>query len=52
MLVVCFLTMYPIWYVLVNAFNDGTDAMRGGIYWWPREFSLDNFKAVFESQAL
>lgn len=52
MLVVCFLTMYPIWYVLVNAFNDGTDAMRGGIYWWPREFSLDNFKAVFESPGI
>ncbi|MFD2699024.1 carbohydrate ABC transporter permease [Paenibacillus shunpengii] len=52
MLIVCFLTMYPIWYVLVNAFNDGTDAMRGGIYWWPREFSLDNFKAVFDSPGI
>lgn len=52
MLLICFLTLYPIWYVLVNAFNDGTDAMRGGIYWWPRLFSLDNFKAVFESPGI
>lgn len=52
MLVICFVTLYPIWYVLVNAFNDGADAMRGGIYWLPRMFSLDNFKAVFESPGI
>jgi len=52
MLIVCFLTIYPIWYVLVNAFNDGQDAMRGGIYWWPRQFSLQNFEAVFQSSGI
>lgn len=52
MLCICFLTLYPIWYVLVNAFNDGTDAMRGGIYWWPRQFSLKNFDAVFASSGI
>jgi len=52
MLLICFATLYPIWNVLVNAFNDGTDAMRGGIYWWPRQFSLDNFKTVFESNGI
>lgn len=52
MLFICFITLYPIWYVLVNSFNDGTDAMRGGIYWWPREFSLDNFEAVFQNPGI
>ncbi|MEO3947238.1 carbohydrate ABC transporter permease [Gorillibacterium sp. CAU 1737] len=52
MLVICFLTLYPIWYVLVNAFNDGTDAMRGGIYWWPRVFSLTSFRTVFHSNGI
>ncbi|MGG4340821.1 carbohydrate ABC transporter permease [Paenibacillus lautus] len=52
MLIVCFLTIYPIWYVLVNAFNDGQDAMRGGIYWWPRMISLENFSAVFQSSGI
>ncbi|MBB6735136.1 carbohydrate ABC transporter permease [Cohnella zeiphila] len=52
MLVICFLTVYPIWYVVVNAFNDGTDAMRGGIYWWPRAFSLDSFRTVFRSSGI
>lgn len=52
MLLICFVTLYPIWYVLVNAFNNGNDAMRGGIYWWPRMFSLENFKAVFDSPGI
>lgn len=47
MLLLCFLTLYPVWFVLVNSFNEGQDAMRGGIYWWPRVFSLDNYEAVF-----
>lgn len=52
MLIICFITLYPIWYVLVNSFNDGMDAMRGGIYWWPRKFSLDSYKAVFSSPGI
>lgn len=47
MLIVCFVCLYPIWYVLVNSFNDGKDAMLGGIYWWPRKFSLENYIQVF-----
>ncbi|MEJ8303167.1 carbohydrate ABC transporter permease [Saccharibacillus sacchari] len=52
MVLICFVTVYPIWYVLVNSFNDGTDAMSGGIYWWPRQFSLENFGAVFRSEGI
>ncbi|WP_068786206.1 carbohydrate ABC transporter permease [Paenibacillus phocaensis] len=52
MLLICFVTLYPIWYVLINAFNDGKDAMLGGIYWWPRVFSLENFKAVFDNPGI
>jgi putative aldouronate transport system permease protein len=52
MLVICFLTLYPIWYVLVNSFNDGTDAMRGGIYWLPRKFSFESYLAVFANTGI
>ncbi|WP_340006417.1 carbohydrate ABC transporter permease [Paenibacillus sp. FSL K6-0276] len=52
MLCICFVTLYPIWYVLINAFNDGKDAMLGGIYWIPRKFSLENFSAVFDSPGI
>lgn len=47
MLVICFLTLYPIWYTVINSFNDGVDALQGGIYLLPRKFSLENYKAVF-----
>lgn len=49
MLLICFVCLYPIWYVVVNSLNDATDALRGGIYWWPRKFSLENYKSVFSN---
>ncbi|QMV42933.1 carbohydrate ABC transporter permease [Cohnella cholangitidis] len=53
MLLICFATLYPIWYVLVNSFNDGKDAMTGGnIYWIPRQFSLENYTTVFDNAGI
>ncbi|WFR59352.1 carbohydrate ABC transporter permease [Anaerocolumna sp. AGMB13025] len=52
MILICFLCIYPIWYVVVNSFNDAKDAMLGGIYWWPRKFSLENYKTVFEDSSV
>lgn len=49
MLLICFVCLYPIWYVVVNSLNDATDALQGGIYWWPRKFSLANYKSVFSN---
>ena len=40
----------PYLNVLAKAFNDGMDASRGGIYFWPRVFTLDNFKVIFSGQ--
>jgi putative aldouronate transport system permease protein len=52
MLIVCFLTLYPIWYTLINSFNEGVDAMSGGIYWWPRQFSVENYTSVFSNSGI
>ncbi|WP_334074326.1 MULTISPECIES: carbohydrate ABC transporter permease [Paenibacillus] len=52
MLIICFVTLYPIWYVIVNSLNDGMDGMRGGIYWWPRVFSFENYTAVVKSPGI
>lgn len=41
--IVVLITLYPFYLVLVLALNDGIDAIRGGIYFWPRKFTLDNF---------
>jgi len=47
--IVGFLTLYPFWNILVLSFNDATDAMTGGIYLWPREFSLSCYQYIFTS---
>lgn len=52
MIFICFLCIYPIWYVLVNSFNDAKDAMTGGIYWWPRVFSTGSYQRVFAESGL
>ena len=52
MIALCVIMIYPFWYVLVLAFNTGQDARYGGIYLWPRSFTLENFIYVFQYQAL
>lgn len=52
MLLICFVCIYPIWYVVVNSFNDAKDAMSGGIYWWPRVFSTSSYARVFAESGL
>ena len=42
-----FIFLYPFWYILVLSLNDGGDALKGGIFWWPRAFTLDNYKILF-----
>ena len=41
-----FLFFYPFWNQLILSLNEGTDAVRGGIYWWPREFTWSNYEYV------
>lgn len=43
-----FVCLYPFINLLAIAFNDGMDSMRGGIYFFPREFTLANFEMVLE----
>lgn len=35
--------LYPFYYVLILSFNKGTDSLLGGVYLWPRTFSLENY---------
>ena len=44
--------IYPIYYTLINSLNEGTDAAKGGIYLWPRVFSLKNYEVVFRDSDL
>lgn len=52
MLVVCFATLYPMWFVLVNSFNAPQHAMLGTVNWLPKEVSLDSYQVVFKDKSL
>lgn len=49
MLMLVVLTLYPFINTIAVSFNEGNDTIRGGIYLWPRFFTLQNYKAVFIS---
>ena len=46
------ITLYPVLNTLAVAFNDGTDALRGGIHIWPRMWTLKNFTTVLQKENL
>lgn len=48
----CLVILLPCINVVALAFNDGADAARGGIWFWLREFTLDNFKEVFKDGSI
>ena len=46
------ITLYPVLNTLAISFNDGTDALRGGIYLLPRKWTLKNYITVIQKQNL
>lgn len=52
MVVFVIITLYPVLNTLAISFNDGTDALRGGIYLIPRKFTLKNYITVLQKQNL
>ena len=45
-------TLYPVLNTLAISLNDGTDALRGGIYLWPRKFTWKNYTTVLHKDNL
>jgi putative aldouronate transport system permease protein len=52
LLIVCFIMAYPLYYIVVLSFNEGIDAYRGGLFLWPRQWTLDNYKVAFTNPQL
>ncbi|MCB2340525.1 carbohydrate ABC transporter permease [Clostridium estertheticum] len=47
MIVIVVVTLYPFLNILAISFNNASDTLRGGIYIWPREWTLFNFSSIF-----
>lgn len=52
MLSVCFLTLYPMWFVFINSLNSPEQALLGTVNWWPKEFSLASYSVVFNDSSM
>ncbi len=44
--IVFVLCVYPFWNIFIISINDATDAIRGGIYFWPRKLSLASYRDI------
>lgn len=44
------ITLYPVLNTVAISLNDGIDAIRGGIYLWPRVFTWKNYITVLHKQ--
>ena len=47
-----FITLYPVINTVAYSFNDGTDALRGGIGLWPRVFSTKSYTSILSDSAI
>ncbi|CAI6080144.1 carbohydrate ABC transporter permease [Cohnella sp. JJ-181] len=50
--VAAFTTVYPFIYLLIISLNETSDALKGGLYFWPRKFTLENYAYVFQKDTL
>ncbi|MDR9853522.1 carbohydrate ABC transporter permease [Paenibacillus sp. VCA1] len=42
----------PLWNVVVSSFSSGRSLAEGGFIFWPAEFSLENYQAVFRDSSI
>ncbi|MCR2019910.1 carbohydrate ABC transporter permease, partial [Blautia pseudococcoides] len=52
MIIFVVVTLYPVLNTLAISFNEGTDALKGGIYLWPRKFTLKNYVTILQKNNL
>ena len=50
--VLMFITLYPVINTVAISFNDGTDALRGGIGLWPRQVSLKAYETLLTDEQI
>ncbi|MFZ7946235.1 MULTISPECIES: carbohydrate ABC transporter permease [Bacillaceae] len=48
----CLSIILPFINILALSFNEGTDAQKGGIYFFPREFSFENYLEVIKQSTV
>ncbi len=52
LILLMFITLYPVINTVAYSFNDGIDALRGNIGLWPRKFSLESYKSILSDKSV
>lgn len=52
LILLSFTALYPFWNTLVVSLNEGLDTAKGGITFWPREFTWTNYEIVFTNDRI
>lgn len=50
--IIGFAMVYPFWNAAVISLNVGTDTAKGGITFFPRAFTLENYKLMFSDERI
>ncbi len=51
-IIVLFLTLYPLWLVLIASVSDPDAVLAGQVFLWPKDFSTMGYEAVFQYNEL
>lgn len=53
MIIAVVISLYPLYYALINSLNDGMDSTNFGmVMFWPRKFSIESWKMVLKDSAI
>lgn len=52
LVLVTLIIIFPLWNVVVNSFSSAYAVAEGKGVFWPTEFSIDNYKAVFQDDTI
>ncbi len=50
MLIFVFITLYPIWYILIASLSSSSQVLSGNVMWWFKDFTLDTYITVFNTK--
>jgi len=52
MIVIALVTLYPIWYVLINSVLTYEDSMRGASMLWPSSITAQSYQSIFRDNTI
>lgn len=52
LILLSFTSLYPFWNAAAISFNTGSDTAMGGLTFWPRVFTLENYQVILKDSRL